>query len=68
MASRLFDEAALTSPNFSSMIREAAGINGLEIDVVTGPGTHAFPDDFNAVHPAWRKAYAHVSTSINAFR
>ena len=62
MASRLFDEQAMTNPNFSSLIREAVGVGGIRMNVVGGPGIHAFSHDFNAVTPAWRTAYAHVST------
>jgi hypothetical protein len=62
MASRLFDEQAMTHPNFSNLIRGAMGVGGFRMNVVGGPGVHAIPRDSSAVNPAWRTAYAHVST------
>lgn len=62
LGSRILDEAALSHPNFSSIIQGAMGLGGFQMLVVGGPGTHAFSEDFNAVSPAWRTGYAHTGS------
>ena len=61
-ASRILDDKALSHPNFTSLIKEVAGTNGVALNGVAGPGTHAYPPDFNAATPAWRSGYVHAST------
>jgi hypothetical protein len=62
IGSRILDEKALNHPNFSSIIQQAVNPGGLQMIVVGGPGTHALKTDFDAVSPAWRSGYAHVSS------
>ncbi|KIW01005.1 uncharacterized protein PV09_07522 [Verruconis gallopava] len=58
-ASRILDEKALNHPNFTDLIKQAAGTGGVAFNGVSGPGTHAYPADFNAACPAWRVGYVH---------
>ncbi|KAF2093309.1 FAD-binding domain-containing protein [Rhizodiscina lignyota] len=64
ISSRLLDAKALKSPQFKTLARKAMGGGGIQINVVGGPGTHAFPSDWNAVTPAWRTSYAHTLTGV----
>ncbi|KAJ9605207.1 hypothetical protein H2200_010597 [Cladophialophora chaetospira] len=64
-ASRILDEKALNHPNFTALIRKAAAA-GVAFNGVAGPGTHAYPSDFNVVTPAWRTGYVHASVFIIA--
>lgn len=66
LASRILDEKALNHPNFTALIKQAAGTAGVAFNGVAGPGTHAYPDDFDAVTPAWRTGYVHTSVFIKS--
>jgi len=61
IGSRILDEQALTSPNLGRFFSQAVGQGGLTLNFVAGPGTHAYPTDFDAVSPAWRTGYCHIS-------
>ena len=61
LASRILDEKALNHPNFTALIKKASIPAGVAFNGVAGPGTHAFPSDFNAATPAWRTGYIHAS-------
>jgi FAD/FMN-containing dehydrogenase len=65
LASRILDEKALNHPNFSALMKQAATPGGVAFNGVAGPGTHAYPTDFNAASPAWRTGYVHSSMLIN---
>lgn len=62
IGSRILDEKALNHPNFGGLIQQTLGPTGIQMIFAAGPGTHAFPADFNAVLPAWRTGYAHTSS------
>ena len=64
-ASRILDEKALNHPNFTALMKKAAAA-GVAFNGVAGPGTHAYPSDFNAVTPAWRTGYVHTSVFIKS--
>ena len=64
LASRILDEKALNHPNFTSLMKKAAGSGGVGLNGVAGPGTHGFPRDFNAATPVWRTGYVHASMFI----
>lgn len=65
LASRILDEKALNHPNFTALMKKAAAA-GVAFNGVAGPGTHAYPSDFNAVTPAWRTGYVHTSVFIKS--
>ena len=67
LPSRLWDAAALKSPLQPSITRtvveqSAGGLQGI---FVAGPAVRQGDPDSSAANPAWRVAYAHVSTSAN---
>jgi FAD/FMN-containing dehydrogenase len=66
--SRILDEKALKHSNLSTLLRKAAGTTGVAFNGVAGPGTHAYPGDFNAATPAWRTGYVHTSTYSDSHR
>jgi hypothetical protein len=62
MGSRILDAKALKSPSFKELMQIAVGPGvGLQLYLVSGPGVHSKPADYNALHPAWRTGYVHTS-------
>lgn len=64
-ASRILDEKTLNHANFTALIKNAAAA-GITFNGVAGPGTHAYPGDFNVVTPAWRTGYFYASAFIKS--
>ena len=60
IASRLLDKKALSNPKLSTHL-QTAGVGGLNLLMVAGPGVHNQPKGLNAVLPAWRTSYIHMS-------
>lgn len=64
IGSRLLDEKALAHPELASYLKAAAGDAAIQMNLVAGPGTHAFSKDFNSLSPAWRTSYVHAVAGV----
>lgn len=64
IGSRLLDKQALTRADLATYLKTASGVGSLQMNLVAGPGTHAFPEDFNALSPAWRTSYVHAVAGV----
>jgi hypothetical protein len=66
LGSRLLDGPALTRPDLATQLQAACG-QGASFYLVSGPGVHRLPGNYNAVNPSWRTSYVHASEFSSAY-